>query len=36
LRHKISSEFDLDQIFTPDRLWPPQLSDPRIFEVRLT
>ena len=29
-------KFDPDQIFTFDRLWPPQVSDARIFEVRLT
>jgi hypothetical protein len=26
-------KFDPDQIFTSDRLWPPQVSDARIFEV---
>jgi hypothetical protein len=30
---KINQKFDLDQIFTSDRLWPPQVSDARIFEV---
>jgi hypothetical protein len=29
-------KFDPDQIFTFDRLWPPQVSDARVFEVRLT
>jgi hypothetical protein len=33
---KINQKFDPDQIFTFDRLWPPQLSDARVFEVRLT
>jgi hypothetical protein len=33
LRHKISSKFDPDQISTSDGLWPPQLSELRIFEV---
>ena len=29
-------KFDPNQIFTSDYLWPPQLSDARVFEVRLT
>ena len=29
-------KFDPDQIFTFDRLWPPQVSDARVFEIRLT
>lgn len=36
LCNKINSKFDPDQIFISDRLWLPQLSDLRIFEVRLT
>jgi hypothetical protein len=30
---KINQKFDLDQIFTSDRLWPRSLSGARIFEV---
>ena len=30
---KINRKFDLGQVFTSDRLWPPQVSDARIFEV---
>jgi hypothetical protein len=30
---KINQKFDLDQISLPNRLWPPQVSDARIFEV---
>ena len=29
---KINRKFDLGQVFTSDRLWPPQVSDARIFE----
>ena len=29
----INQKFDLDQILTSDRLWPPQVSDARIFDV---
>ena len=29
-------KLDPDQIFILDRLWPPQVSDARVFEVRLT
>jgi hypothetical protein len=32
---KNQPEFDPDQIFTFDRLWPPEISHARIFEVRL-